>query len=52
MIKIGLDIPQSGVAHSIEEANVIAKEISQKQESASPIIRPVYTLGGSGGVCL
>ena len=50
MIKIGLDIPQSGVAHSIEEANVIAKEISQKTGKRFPlIIRPAYTLGGSGG---
>ena len=50
MIKIGLDIPQSGVAHSIEEANIIAKEISQKTGKRFPlIIRPAYTLGGSGG---
>ena len=50
MIKIGLDIPQSGVANSIEEANVIAKEISQKTGKRFPlIIRPAYTLGGSGG---
>ena len=50
MIKIGLDLPQSGVAHSIEEANIIAKEISQKTGKRFPlIIRPAYTLGGSGG---
>ena len=50
MIKIGLDIPQSGVAHTLEEANLIAKEISKKTGKRFPlIIRPAYTLGGSGG---
>ncbi|NOX98641.1 MAG: carbamoyl-phosphate synthase large subunit, partial [Verrucomicrobia bacterium] len=45
MLKIGLDLPQSGVAHTMAEANVIAKEIG-----AFPlIIRPAYTLGGAGG---
>ena len=45
MIRIGLDLPQSGVAHLMSEANVIAKEIG-----AFPlIIRPAYTLGGAGG---
>ena len=50
MIKIGLDIPQSGVAHSMDEAIKIAKEISNKTGNRFPlIIRPAYTLGGSGG---
>ena len=45
MIKIGLDMPQSGVAHTMEEGRKIAQEIG-----AFPlIIRPAYTLGGSGG---
>ena len=30
MIKIGLDIPQSGVAHTMDEAIEIAKDISKK----------------------
>lgn len=44
MIKIGLDVPRSGVAHSIEEAMKVAHEIG------FPVaIRPSFTLGGSGG---
>ncbi|MGB2401882.1 MAG: carbamoyl-phosphate synthase large subunit [Akkermansiaceae bacterium] len=45
MLKIGLDLPQSGVAHTMEEAKVICKEIG----SFPMIIRPAFTLGGSGG---
>ncbi len=45
MIRIGLDMPHSGVAHTLEEAHVIALEIG----SFPLIIRPAYTLGGSGG---
>lgn len=45
MIKIGLDMPQSGVAHTMDEAFEISKEIG----SFPLIIRPAYTLGGSGG---
>ena len=45
MLKIGLDMPRSGVAHTMDEAYEIAGEIG-----AYPlIIRPAYTLGGSGG---
>ena len=45
MLKIGLDLPQSGVVHTMEDARVVAEEIG-----AYPlIIRPAYTLGGSGG---
>ncbi len=45
MIKIGLDVARSGVAHTIEDARTIAGEIG-----AFPlIIRPAFTLGGSGG---
>src|SRR5512144_473011 len=44
MIRIGLDVPRSGVAHSWEEAQRIVKEIGL------PVaIRPAYTLGGTGG---
>ncbi len=45
MLKIGLDLPQSGVAHSMEEARKIADEIG----TLPLIIRPAYTLGGTGG---
>jgi len=45
MIKIGLDMPHSGVAHTMEEARVIAAEIGR----FPLIIRPAFTLGGSGG---
>jgi len=50
MIKIGLDLPQSGVAHSIDDALAISEEIAEKTGKRFPlIIRPAYTLGGSGG---
>jgi carbamoyl-phosphate synthase large subunit len=45
MLAIGLDLPQSGVAHTIEEARLIAEEIG----TMPLIIRPAYTLGGTGG---
>ncbi|MBV9658513.1 MAG: carbamoyl-phosphate synthase large subunit, partial [Verrucomicrobia bacterium] len=45
MLKIGLDMPHSGVAHTIEEARAIAKQIG----SFPLIIRPAFTLGGTGG---
>ena len=45
MQKIGLDLPQSGVAHTMDEADKIADQIG----SFPLIIRPAYTLGGTGG---
>ncbi len=45
MLKIGLDLPQSGVAHNMDEARKIADEIG----TLPLIIRPAYTLGGTGG---
>jgi carbamoyl-phosphate synthase large subunit len=45
MIKIGLDVPHSGVAHNSEEARKIAAEIG----TMPLIIRPAFTLGGTGG---
>ena len=45
MIKIGLDMPRSGTAHTMEEARVVAQEMG----TLPLIIRPAYTLGGSGG---
>jgi carbamoyl-phosphate synthase large subunit len=44
MKKIGLDLPKSGLAHSLEEALEVAKEIGFPL-----IIRPSFTLGGTGG---
>ncbi|MBN1818942.1 MAG: carbamoyl-phosphate synthase large subunit, partial [Sedimentisphaerales bacterium] len=42
--EIGLQVPASGYAHSIEEAQEIVKQIG-----FPAIIRPSYTLGGMGG---
>ncbi len=45
MIKIGLDMPKAFISHSMEESAVIQKELG-----AFPIIiRPSFTMGGSGG---
>ena len=45
MLRIGLDVPRSGIAHSFEDASRVADQIG-----AFPlIIRPAFTLGGSGG---
>ncbi|EMR12674.1 carbamoyl-phosphate synthase large subunit [Methylophaga lonarensis MPL] len=44
MRKIGLDMPQSDIAHSLEEA------LSVQEKFGFPvIIRPSFTMGGSGG---
>jgi len=45
MIKIGLDVPVSGTAHNLEESRAVAERIG----SYPLIIRPAYTLGGTGG---
>jgi len=44
MRKIGLDLPKSAMAHSLEEALQV-----QAQIGFPAIIRPSFTLGGSGG---
>lgn len=44
MEKIGLDLPRSGFAYSVEESFKVADEIGYPI-----IIRPSFTLGGSGG---
>ena len=44
MLKIGLDMPKSAVAHSLEEAFQV-----QAQVGFPTIIRPSFTMGGSGG---
>jgi carbamoyl-phosphate synthase large subunit len=45
MLRIGLDVPRSGVARSLADAARIAKEIG----TFPLIVRPAFTLGGSGG---
>src|SRR5580698_8627762 len=45
MLSIGLDVPISGTAHNLEEARAVAERIGRYPL----IIRPAYTLGGTGG---
>ncbi|MGJ8632790.1 MAG: carbamoyl-phosphate synthase large subunit [Luteolibacter sp.] len=45
MEKIGLDMPRSGIAHTMEEAKKVADEIG----TFPLIVRPAFTLGGQGG---
>src|SRR6266700_290939 len=45
MLRIGLDVPRSGVARSLVDANRVAGEIG----TFPRIIRPAFTLGGMGG---
>ena len=45
MIRIGLDMPRSGIAHTMDEARKVAEEIG----TFPLIIRPAFTLGGQGG---
>ncbi len=44
MASIGLDLPRSGLAHNMEEARAVAAELGFPL-----IIRPAFTLGGTGG---
>jgi len=43
MIEIGLNVPRSGIAHNMEEAEKVLSEIG-----LPVIIRPAYILGGRG----
>ena len=45
MVRIGLEVARSGLARSLEDAARIAGEIG----SFPLIVRPAFTLGGSGG---
>lgn len=45
MLKIGLDLPISETAHSMEEARQVAERIG----SLPLVVRPAFTLGGAGG---
>ncbi len=42
--KIGLSVPRSGLAHTMEEARALRDELG-----TPAIIRPAFTLGGTGG---
>src|SRR5213075_2036986 len=45
MLSIGLDVPISGTAHNLDEARCVAEKIGRYPL----IIRPAFTLGGTGG---
>ncbi|PYK62365.1 MAG: carbamoyl-phosphate synthase subunit L, partial [Verrucomicrobia bacterium] len=45
MLSIGLDVPISGTAHNMEEARAVVDKIGR----FPLIIRPAFTLGGTGG---
>ena len=45
MLRIGLDVPRSGIARSVVDLNRIVAEIG----TFPLIIRPAFTLGGTGG---
>src|SRR5262245_39618611 len=44
MQKIGIDVPKSGVAHDLAEAQAIVKDVG-----LPCVLRPSFTLGGTGG---
>lgn len=51
MTKIGLESAKSGVAHSMDEAWAVQRQIAEEIESSGfpVVIRPSFTLGGTGG---
>lgn len=44
MVKIGLEVPRSGLAHNLAEAMALREDIG-----LPCVLRPSFTLGGSGG---
>ena len=44
MTELGIDMPQSKIAYSLEEAEDIAAELGYPV-----VVRPAYTMGGTGG---
>jgi carbamoyl-phosphate synthase large subunit len=44
MARIGLDVPRSGLAHTMDEARRVREQLG-----LPVVIRPGFTLGGSGG---
>jgi len=49
MREIGLDVPQSGVIKSLEQARALVKDFGKKGIKFPFIIRPSFTMGGVGG---
>jgi carbamoyl-phosphate synthase large subunit len=51
MTRIGLESAKSGIAHSMEEAWAVQKRITAEIDGTGfpMVIRPSFTLGGSGG---
>src|SRR6266516_2692851 len=45
MLLVGLDVPISGTSHNMQEARAVAEKIGR----FPLIIRPAFTLGGTGG---
>ena len=45
MQKLGIDVPKSGIIHSVEAA----VELVEKEIGYPVVVRPAYTMGGSGG---
>ncbi len=44
MHRIGVDVPRSGLAHSMEEGREVIKQVG-----FPAILRPAFTMGGTGG---
>src|SRR5947209_17273200 len=44
MLKIGMDVPKSGLAHTLAEAQAIREQVG-----LPCVLRPSFTLGGTGG---
>jgi carbamoyl-phosphate synthase large subunit len=44
MDRLGIEMPKSEIAYSVEEAEAIAKKLSYPV-----VVRPAYTMGGTGG---
>ncbi len=44
MTRLGIDMPQSALAYSVEEAEAIATKLGYPV-----VVRPAYTMGGTGG---
>ena len=45
MTSLGIDVPKSGIVHTVEEA----VELVEKTIGYPVVVRPAYTMGGSGG---
>ena len=44
MLKIGLDMPKAAIAHNMEDAYIVQKTVGYPT-----IVRPSFTMGGTGG---